>query len=155
MMNLKLTKGFTLIELLMVMGVMGVIGAIVFTSFLKLRDTQALSKDTETIVAVLREARNQTLSSKNASVYGVHFSATSTVFFVGSTYSAGAATNKTYPLNSGDNILTISLAGGGSDVVFQRLSGETSQNGTVVISSSKLSYTKSVVIYKTGVTEVQ
>jgi len=148
-------RGFTLIELLISLGIIIVLLAIVFSSFVKFRDREALLKNTEMVVAVLRQARNQTLSSKNSSVYGVHFSATSTTLFVGGSYSSGTTTNQKFNLSNGDNALTITLTGGGNDVIFRRLSGETSQNGTVVISSTKLSYTKTVTIYKTGLVEVQ
>lgn len=134
---------------------MGVIGAIVFSSIIKFRDAHSLSKDTETVIAVLRQARNQTLSSKNSSVYGVRFATTTVTLFVGATYSSSTTTNKVFTMSGSDNILTISLNYGGRDVVFQRLSGETSQNGTIIISSPRLTNTKTVTIYKTGITETQ
>lgn len=151
----RFERGFTLVELLIVMAIMAVLTTIVFSSFLSFRDSQALSKDTDNIVSMLRQAREQTLSSKNSSVYGVHFSATSTTLFVGNTYSISTTTNKTFVLNGSDSILTVSLNGGGSDTVFRRLSGETSQNGTVTISSPRLTNTKTITIHKTGLVEVQ
>lgn len=148
----KLSSGFTLIELIMVLTIMAVLAAIVFSSFIKWRDSNSLSKDTETIISVLRQARNQTLSSKNSSVYGVRFATTTVTLFAGTNYSVSTTTNKVFNLGKG-NILTITLAGNGKDVVFQRLTGETSQNGTVVISSPRLTTIKTITIYKTGVTE--
>ena len=85
----------------------------------------------------------------------MHIGSTKITLFTGSVYSVGASTNQDFNLNSRDSIITISLTGGGSDVVFVRLSGETSQNGTITLSSSALSQTKTITVYKTGVVESQ
>lgn len=149
------TLGFTVIEILMVLAILTVLTAIVFATFIQFRKQQALGKDAELIVEVLEQAHSQTLSSQNSSQYGVHFSSSQITLFVGGTYSAGAGTNQSYAINSTDTILTISLNGGGNDVVFNRLSGESSQYGTVVVSSPTASATRTVTIYKTGVIESQ
>lgn len=145
--------GFTILELLISLSVMAIVIVIVMTAFISFRKSHALVSDTDTVIEVLRQARNQTLSSKNSSVYGVHFAASKITLFAGGTYSSGSGTNQDFFLNATDTILTISLAGGGSDVVFQRLSGETAQNGTITISSPSTSQSKVVTIYKTGVVE--
>lgn len=147
------TLGFTVIEILVVVGILAVLTAIVFATFVQFRKHQALEKDTELIVEVLSQAHAQTLSSQNSSQYGVHFSASQITLFAGNVYSAGASTNQNYSINSLDTILTISLNGGGADVVFNRLSGESSQYGTITVSSPSTSRTKTVTIYKTGVIE--
>ena len=146
-------RGFSAAELIVSLAIMFVLAGIILSAFISFRKTQSLTIDTETVIEVLRQARNQTLSSKNSTVYGVHMTAPKITLFTGSTYSSGAGTNQDFTLSSTDTILTISLTGGGSDVVFQRLTGETSQNGTVVVSSPGLSQTKTITIYKTGLVE--
>ncbi len=137
----------------MVLGVLAIIAVIMMNSFLGFRKNQALRTDTSTIVEVLRQARNQTLASKNSTNYGVHFAASRVTIFTGGTYDVSTSTNQNFDLSSSDNILTISLTGGGNDVVFQRLSGAVSASGTIVISSPGISQTKTVTIYKTGLVE--
>ncbi len=154
-MKIKSNSGFTLIELIVVLIIIFVLSLIILTTFTNFRKNQALEKDTELVVQVLRQARNQTLSSKNSTVYGVHFTAPQVTLFTGGVYSSGDINNQNYTLSSTDTILTISLTGGGSNVVFQRLSGETTQNGTVVVSSPGISKTKTVTIYRTGLVESQ
>lgn len=154
-MKLKLNSGFTLVELFISLAIIAVLSIVVSTMFIDFRKNQALDKDTDTIVETLRQARNQTLSSKNASAYGVHITSTKVILFTGTSYVFGAATNSEFNLNSTDSILTISLNGGGSDVIFNRLTGETSQNGTIVVNSVGLSRSKTVTIYKTGLVEFQ
>lgn len=154
----KYKKGFTLIEILVVLGILAIITTLIFNTFVDFRRKKALEADTKMVVEVLIEARNQTLTSQNSSQYGVHFSLSPVpqiVLFAGATYVANAVTNKVYPLASTDNILTVTLVGGGSNIVFNRLTGETNQSGTIILSSPSLSVTKSVTIYKTGSIESQ
>ncbi len=152
-MNIKYKSGLTLTELLIVLGIMALLVTIFMGTFISFRRSQALVMDTDTVVSLLRQARNQTLSSKNSLSYGVHFTAPKVTIFTGPTYDVNAPDNQDFVLSSGDTVLTISLNGGGSDVVFTRLTGETSQNGTVVISSTGISRTKTVTIYKTGLVQ--
>ncbi len=125
------------------------------SSFSLFNKSEALDKDTDAVVESLEEARSLTLSSQAASQYGVHFGTQKITIFTGTTYSSTSPSNKDISLATTDTILTISLTGGGSDVVFKRLTGETTQNGTVVISSPTTSKTRTVTIYKTGVIESQ
>jgi prepilin-type N-terminal cleavage/methylation domain-containing protein len=154
-MKSKIQRGFTVIELLVSLGIIIVLSAVIITTFIQFKKNQALSKDTETVVEVLSQARNQTLSSKNSSAYGVHFASNKITLFTGNAYSVSDPANQDFNLNSTDTVLTISLTGSGTDVVFNRLTGETSQDGTVIISSPGLSQSKTVTIYKTGVIESQ
>ncbi|MBA3550755.1 prepilin-type N-terminal cleavage/methylation domain-containing protein [Patescibacteria group bacterium] len=148
-------KGFTLIEILIVISIIGIISTILMTSFSLFNKSEALDKDTDAVVESLEGARSLTLSSQNASQYGVHFGTSKITIFTGTSYTESASTNRDVVLSPTDTILTISLTGGGSDVVFKRLTGETTQNGTVIISSPSTSKTRTVTIYKTGVIESQ
>ena len=150
---MRLKSGFTILELALVVAIIAVLSVIVINTFINFRKNQALEKDTEIVVQVLEQARNQTLSSKNSSVYGVHFTAPKITLFKGSSYVANDSNNRDFVLSSTDTILTIFLTGAGVDVIFNRLTGETSQDGTVTVSSPGLSRTKTVTIYKTGVVE--
>lgn len=153
--NKKNNKGVTVAELLIAIAILGILSGIVINSLVSFRKNQALQKDTELVVELLNQARNQTISTKNLSQYGVHFTSTTVTIFTGPTYSNGATGNQVFTLNSTDTILSITLTGGGSDVIFNRLTGETSQNGTIVVSSPGITETKTVTIYKTGVIESQ
>ena len=154
-MKLNYRTGFSLIELIATLSILFVLALIVMNTFVSFKKNEGLTMDTDTIVSVLRQARNQTLTSKNSSNYGVHITSTKVTLFTGSTYSSGNANNQDFVLSSNDTILTITLTGGGSDVIFNRLTGETSQNGTVVVSASGISGTKTVTIYKTGLVDSQ
>lgn len=148
-------KGYTIVELLVVIAIMGLVLGIVVKSFSSFKNNQALQRDTELIVEVLNQARNQTISSKNLSQYGVHFASSTVTVFSGTSYSSGASDNQNYSLNSSDTVLSLSLTGASVDIIFSRLSGEALQTGTVTVFSPGLSQTKTVTIYSTGVIESQ
>ena len=104
----------------------------------------------EMIVETLRLARSQTLASKNATQYGVHFSPSGITLFSGSSYVASASTNVVFLLHPGDTISSIAISSGGEDIIFDRLTGATADAGTVTVSSPDSSLSKSVTIYGTG-----
>lgn len=146
-------KGFTIIEIVIVIAILSILSAISMVTFMSFKNTNGINKDSEAVVELLQQARTQTLASQNASVYGVHFGTTSVTLFTGSTYTAGVSTNEVYKFLSADTVLSVTLTGGGNDVIFSRLTGETTQNGTIVISSTAASITRTVTVYKTGVIE--
>ena len=152
-MKLSLKKGFNLVELLIIIAVLSLIAFGSVSVFINFRNQQGLDKDTETIVEILQQARSQTLTSQNDSQYGVHISATKITLFTGSSYSSSDLSNKDYPLTLSDTVLNVSLSGGGNEVIFQRLSGETSQSGTITLASSATGESKTIKIYKTGLIE--
>lgn len=127
-------KGFTLIEILMVIAILGIISSIVLLNLSQFRNEQLLKNTTLDVVSLLSKARQNTLSSVNSTNYGVHFDSNKAVLFTGSLYSSNNATNEPIvfsskvivPIPSGLNI------GGGSDVIFERLTGET-VGGTIKI----------------------
>jgi len=150
---MKNKSGFTLVELLVTLAIISILAVVIFNALSNFRKNQALTMDTETVVEILRQARNQTLTSKNSSVYGVHFASPDITIFTGAVYDPNSTTNIKFVLSSTDTILSVNLNGAGSDVIFKRLTGETDQYGTVVISSPQISKTKTVTIYKTGLVE--
>jgi Tfp pilus assembly protein FimT len=144
-------RAFTLPEILIVTAIslFFVVGAMaVYQNFNK---TRALDVGAQNILSLLKTARSKTLASDEASVYGVHFEATRVVLFKGSVFTEPQDGNKEYSLPRTITISNINLNGGGSDVIFERLTGETGQFGTTTISASDLSKTIYVFVDKTGI----
>jgi len=84
------------------------------------------------IVAVLREARDRTVSTDSGTAFGVHFEAGQYVRFAGPTYSAGAVTNVLYTLPQELELYDINV-GEDSDILFNSLDGTPDQAGSTSI----------------------
>ena len=84
-------------------------------------------------VDILNLARQRTLASLAASNYGVHFEQGQFILFKGAIYDPLDPDNIFYPLTDSLEISEIVLNGGGSEVVFNRITGETANTGTVKI----------------------
>ena len=144
-------KGFTLIETVIVLFVMCLaVGAVLFgTSGLLARNK--IDEAQEQIVSLLKDARDKTLARDGGAAYGVHLQTTQAIFFRGPTYSAGAASNTAYVLPSDIQISSYALTGGGADVIFTALTGETRNDGTIrlqKVGSSTINRT--IRIYASG-----
>jgi prepilin-type N-terminal cleavage/methylation domain-containing protein len=148
-------RGFTLMEILGVVAIMTILMTIVLTSFSTLNKNQALDKSAKYIASIIEEARGNTLFSKNDSQYGIKFEASKVTMFKGASYSLSSPDNVVYDLNSLVTISNISLSGGGSELVFDRLTGNTSQTGTITVSLNSSSTSKAFITFsKTGIVEV-
>lgn len=122
-------------EVLMVISILAIIIAITMPNFSEFKKQQSLKTTKEDIISFLNEARNKTISSKNGTAYGVRFESDKAILFPGDSYSSSIL-NKQIDF---DNTVTIpnpggiNLTGGGSDVIFKRITGDTINNGTIVI----------------------
>jgi len=147
-------KGISLLEIIIAMAILAIILMVVIPSLSRFKSQQNLKNATEDIISLLDKARSQTLSSKNSSNYGVHFEPAKVVLFTGGTYSSLAADNKEITFPNSIEVLSggISLNGSGVDVVFNRLTGETSQYGTIAIQLlSDATKQKIITINKNGI----
>ncbi|MFA4890139.1 MAG: prepilin-type N-terminal cleavage/methylation domain-containing protein [Candidatus Paceibacterota bacterium] len=149
-------KGFTVIEIAIVVVILAVLTAMAITSFSGFRQNQLLNSDVNKAVSIINEARSKTLSSQDFSQYGVHFETTKLALFKGATYVASSPDNASSTLSSFIEISEISLAGEGSDVIFQKLTGKTDQSGAITFRvKADTSKTKTINISSTGITNVQ
>lgn len=138
----------------MVLAVFAVAISAILNSFGQLNQNQVINKNTELVATVLREARSLTLSSKGGNQYGIHLESSQAVLFQGSTYNPVATSNVSYLLNPLGNISGVTLVGGGSEIIFDRLTGDTSQSGIIKLSLvADQSSTRTITISSTGLVE--
>lgn len=144
-------KGFTFIEVMTVIGIFAVIMTIAFYFFSPMIKKEALEKDIAGLTAIVREARNLSVASKNASRFGIHLESSKAVLFEGSTYTPGGPNEKTFSYSKNIYMSAYSLNSGGQDIIFNRLNGNTPNFGTITLSLSDNSTSTTITILSTGV----
>jgi len=141
-------------EIIVVLAVFAVAISAILNSFGQLNQNQVINKNTELVATVLREARSLTLASKGGNQYGVHLESSRAVLFQGSVYNSSGTSNVYYSLNPLGNISVVTLAGGGAEIIFDRLTGDTSQSGTIRLSlADDSSSTRTITVSGTGLVE--
>lgn len=132
--NLKNKSGFGILELLVSISILSLMSLVGLWYFTRATDAEALKKDTQGLISILNEARSLSLASKNALKYGVHLEEFQAVLFEGDIYVSNAVSNKYFYFNQRVHKLNHNLNGGGDDIVFSRLTGETTNFGTIQLS---------------------
>lgn len=127
-------KGFNTLEILFVIGIMAILFFIAVSAFSNMKDKEVLRVETERTIAILEEAKSQTVSALNGSSYGVHFESDSMTLFEGTTYSVSDPDNDISTLNDDVVISDISITGGGSDVIFNKITNDTDTDGSITFS---------------------
>lgn len=139
----------------MVVLIMMIVVIITWASFSRLNKSQVLDKEIREVSSIINDARQRTLFSKNDSSYGVHFETNKVVLFKGTSYSSSAAENENKNLNNLVSITGITLSGGGSDVVFNRLTGSATKSGTITFTLGVSPGTvKTLTISGTGIVDI-
>ncbi len=154
-MKILKNKGMSVLELLMAIAILAIVVSFIILNLSKFRSEQALQNTTSDIISLVNEARTKTISSVNSTTYGVHFEASRAVLFAGSSFTEPNSNNKQVDINSAVSIPVsggINLNGGGSDVIFTRISGDTTNYGTIIVRLvSDATRQKTITINKTGI----
>jgi prepilin-type N-terminal cleavage/methylation domain-containing protein len=146
MINIK-NRGISVIEILVVISIIGILSAVVISNLSSFHNQQVLKNTTEDLVSLLNEARNSTISSKNSTTYGVHLQTDRAILFTGATF-VDDISNKQIDFDSTVLIPAtggINLSGGGSDIVFSRITGDTVNNGTIIIQQTNDSSKQKII----------
>jgi hypothetical protein len=152
---MKNSFGATFIELLVIISVLIILIAISGQVFVFFQKESTLNNTLEEIVSILGLAQNKTLASEEADQYGVYFNTGiephEYIIFKGPNFSSrDISFDKVYPLPRALEIYNINLAGG-NEVVFNRLTGITSQSGDVSIRiKDDLTKNRTVYIEESG-----
>ena len=128
-------RGINLLEIIVVIGIIALISAITIPNLSAFKKQQALKNTTEDIVSLLNEARNSTISSKNSTNYGVHFEEDQASMFSGTAFTSNSS-EKQIDFDQAVMIekdTDVNLSGGGDDIIFERLTGNTTNYGTITI----------------------
>ena len=143
-------KGITTLEILLVIGIIVLIGAATVGSYSSFLTRNASATITWDVTDALRRARVQAMSGRFDTDWGVHFEADSYVLFQGSTYSASEPSNEDFELPAGYSIDSISLNGGGSNIIFNQVDGDTEEYGSVTVVSTEGGNSKVISVNAAG-----
>ena len=152
--SLKKNLGITIIELLAAVAIMGILGAVSVSVFSKLANNSSLDRDVTIINSYIEKARTESINSVNSLEHGIKFEANKITVFKSVTFSAGN-TETYYDIPGKSRISAINLTGGATTVYFNKLTGAPSVTGTVVVSQTNGSETRTITIYATGIVDIQ
>jgi type II secretory pathway pseudopilin PulG len=119
-------------EFLVVIAIIALVSTVTTSGLLSYKNSTDLSTATQQTYSLLLKARSRTLSSDAHSQYGVHFQSDRVILFKGTSYAA-ATTTESYVFPASVEMSSIQLNGGGADIIFKRLTGETNQYGTTTL----------------------
>lgn len=148
-------KGFTLLEILIIVGIVAILAALAIPALHDFQLTSDLENSSQELINTLRLAQQKTIASEGASSWGVYFTTSvlphQYVLFKGDSYlSRDASKDEIHKISGAVLISEINL-GGGSEAVFNQISGTSLSQGSVVLAlkvdSSK---TKTVYIESSG-----
>lgn len=149
-------RGFTLLEILISISVLTLISGMALVSFVNSRNVREAVVSGQDIISVLRLAQSKSIGGEDNSAWGVHLEQGQAVLFRGTSY-AGATFTQNFPVPARLEIADITLTGGGSDVIFKRITGRTDQAGSFtarIRSATSVAFSVSIdgsgKIYQTG-----
>jgi len=132
-------KGFTILELVLAIAVLTIVVSTSFITLANFFSSTALDTTNSNIVHFLRKAKANSVYRLNDGSWGVYFydgggNGSSMTLFKGSTYSSrDQIFDDEYEIPGAVTFQNISLAGVGTEVVFEMITGETSNTGSIQI----------------------
>jgi len=151
-MRKKEQKGFSFVEILVVVAIFAILSVISAVAFQNFNRAASLKVVTEEVLGALVDARNSTLASDGDTVFGIHLDETEIVRFAGSPYSSSDPNNVTYAFVGGVTA-TGTLVESNTDITFQRLTGQPSATGTIVILDNTDTASSTIMIHASGLIE--
>ena len=151
-------RGFTLIELIIVIGISAVLVSLSGSVYISLGQRSDVDREAQELESVLSLARSKTLASENEQSFGVHIESLTREYFLfeGTTYDPLDPDNERFDIATGVSVSSLNINDGGSDIVFDRLTGESSDFGSVILEDqSNTSRVRAICVDASGIAEVQ
>lgn len=149
-----ISAGFTLIEILIVVSILGLLLSVTIPSFTAFRQNSSLNGDALNLVTLISRARLLAVADKGDVQYGIHLESSKVVLYPGTTYTAGASSNETYTFSSGITLSNIEINGGGSEILFNKVTGSTTQNATTTLRVTSTNASSTVIILNSGIATI-
>ncbi len=133
-------NGFTLFELVVVTAIIIMIATASFTISTGRIISNDLNTKVHEMTYTLKLAQMRSITRYKDDTWGVYFNTGSRSYtlFKGATYAArNTSYDSTITLPSDLSFTSVSLNGGGSEVLFDKLTGKTSRYGTIVVTPTQ------------------
>ncbi len=143
--------GFSFVELLVGLSIIGILVLLGVFGFRNFVDYERLQTATQDLVTTLADARSATLASEYGAQFGVYIESTRITRFRGATYSGLSPFNQVVELRG--VVATTSLSDGPS-IVFARLTGTTTNSGTIWLINQTTLASTSVTLHTSGLVSV-
>jgi len=147
---MNIRKGFTMLELIIVIAIVALLTSGMTATYSAFLVRNEVSTTGWKMVDAFNRARVYAMMGRLDKEWGVHFETSKFVLFEGSSYNAADPTNQLFPILSGYQFTNINLNGGGSNVIFNKISGETDEYGSVDIVSLDGSSSETIDVNKVG-----
>ena len=132
--KIKTDEGFTVVELMIIIAITVIFFSKVPSLYASYYNSNGLGDSSSGVVNTLKRARLYTVTGREDQQWGVHFETAKFVLFKGTSYSVSDPENEDHDLLSAISVININLNGGGSDLIFEPITGETNQHGSVGLS---------------------
>lgn len=147
--------GFTLLEVIIVVAVLAAFSTIVVAGFMIMQKQADLENNTQEFANVLKLAQSKTLASNQDARYGVYIDTFANpnkyVLFKGMNFAArDSAFDQNFWVSKSVEFFNINV-GGGSELVFEKLTGALSQPGDISLRyKTDITQTKTVYAASSG-----
>jgi len=122
-------SGFTLIEVLIVVAVMGILSVIMINGYVSFQKSNELSENSKIVISFMRETQKNSISQKLGKKWGIKIEGNDTLTIFEDPWETSVS-KKSYNLPPSLQFDNFSINGGGSFIIFNKITGETDNYGT-------------------------
>jgi len=122
-------SGFTLIEVLIVVAVMGILSVIMINGYVSFQKSNELSENSKIVISFMRETQKNSISQKLGKKWGIKIEGNDTFTIFEDPWETSVS-KKSYNLPPSLQFDNFSINGGGSFIIFNKITGETDNYGT-------------------------
>jgi Tfp pilus assembly protein FimT len=151
---LQRNKGISVIELLFSIAILVILSSVSIAVFSNLSNAESLDRDVTIVANYIEKARTMSINSVDSLVHGVKIESNKVTVFKSSTFSS-ANSLESYDIPTKTVISDINLTGAATTFYFDKLTGVPSATGTITLSQSSGSESKTIIIYGTGIIDIQ
>lgn len=130
------TGGFTFIEALLALGVVLLLLVIGLPLTQRFQAVSILDDEASALLTDLRRSQGAAIAGVGDTSHGVHLETTPSdtwTLFHGASHVPGDPGNEVHAIPGAVEMISVSLLGGGTDVIFTERRGTTGQAGTIVL----------------------